>query len=81
MLVRAAETGLGIALVPELFVRKTASDDGVVRAHPVSYTGTDSYYLVYPDSMRHSEPPEAFKEWILEEAQRFATTTGTAKAP
>jgi DNA-binding transcriptional LysR family regulator len=81
MRVRAAETGLGIALVPEFFVRNTAWDTGVVRAHPVSYPGTDSYYLAYPDSMRHSEPLEAFREWILDEAQRFATALEAAKAP
>ncbi|MBF5005733.1 LysR family transcriptional regulator [Diaphorobacter caeni] len=74
MMIRAAESGLGIALVPEFFVPKTAWDNGVVRAHPLSIPAEDSYYLVYPNNMRHSVPLEAFRTWILEEAQRFAQT-------
>ena len=74
MMIRAAESGLGIALVPEFFVPKTAWDNGVVRAHPLSIPAEDSYYLVYPNNMRHSVPLEAFRAWILEEAQRFAQT-------
>lgn len=74
MMIRAAQAGLGIALVPEFFVPKTAWDNGVVRAHPLSIPAQDSYYLVYPNNMRHSAPLEAFRSWILEEARAFAQT-------
>lgn len=72
MLVRAAESGLGIALVPEFFVSDSAWAKGLVRAHALSIPAEDSYYLVYPNAMRHSGPLEAFRAWILDEAAVFA---------
>lgn len=71
MLVRAAQSGLGIALVPGFLVPEQAWRDGLVRAHEISIPADDSYYLVYPNNMRHSAPLEAFREWILEQAQKF----------
>lgn len=71
MCIRAAESGLGIALVPEFFVRDSAWQSGVVRAHPLSIRSADAYYLVYPNNLRHSAPLEAFRQWILAEARLF----------
>ncbi|MGY4526798.1 LysR family transcriptional regulator [Pseudomonas sp. TE21394] len=73
MLVKAAEAGLGIALVPEFFVPEAAWASGLVRAHELSIPAKHSYYLVYPNNMRHSGPLEAFRTWILDEAKRFWT--------
>ncbi|KOF53445.1 LysR family transcriptional regulator [Achromobacter sp. DMS1] len=72
MVVRAAESGLGIALVPEFFVPQSAWRQGVIRAHPLSIPGEDAYQLVYPSNMRASYPLECFRAWILDEARRFA---------
>lgn len=71
MLVRAAQSGLGIALVPGFLVPDQAWKDGLVRVHDLSIPADDSYYLVYPNNMRHSVPLEAFRDWILEEAKKF----------
>ena len=71
MLVRAALSGLGIALVPGFLVPEHAWKEGLVRAHAISIPADDSYYLVYPNNMRHSAPLEAFREWILKEALTF----------
>jgi LysR family transcriptional regulator, glycine cleavage system transcriptional activator len=71
MLVKAAEAGLGIALVPEFFVSDAAWASGLVKAHSLSIPAMHSYYLVYPNNMRHSGPLEAFRTWILDEAKRF----------
>ncbi|WP_251864267.1 LysR substrate-binding domain-containing protein [Achromobacter sp. Marseille-Q4962] len=78
MVVRAAESGLGIALVPEFFVPRAAWRGGLIRAHPLAIPGEDSYHLVYPSNMRASYPLECFREWILEEARRFAGQAGRA---
>ena len=81
MLIRAAESGLGIALVPEFFVPEHTWEAGlVVKAHELSIPAQDSYYLVYPNSMRHSGPLEAFREWIHEEARSFAKTLNLPSA-
>ncbi len=72
MLVRAAESGLGIALVPEFFVPDTAWDRGLVRAHELAIPAEDSYYFVYPSNMRHNNGPfELFRNWLLHEAKSF----------
>lgn len=71
MCVRAAESGLGIALVPEFFVPDVAWEKGVVRAHSLSIPAEDSYYLVYPSQMRSNNPFELFREWLLQEAETF----------
>lgn len=81
MLVRAAESGLGIALVPDFFVPETAWANGVVRAHELSIPAVDSYYLVYPNNMRHSGPLEAFREWMLDEAQKFEQSINDCSNP
>ena len=72
MLVRAAESGLGIALVPEFFVPESAWEKGVVRAHELSIPAEDSYYLVYPAHIQHTQPFESFREWVMHEAAVFA---------
>ncbi|PMQ11565.1 HTH-type transcriptional regulator PerR [Pseudomonas sp. AD21] len=71
MVVKAAESGLGIALVPEFFVSKSAWASGLVRVHPMTITAMHSYYLVYPNNMRHSAPLEAFRSWIMAQAKEF----------
>lgn len=77
MLVRAAQSGLGIALVPGFLVPDHAWKDGLVRVHEISIPAEDFYYLVYPNNMRHNAPLEAFREWMLEEASRFERDRST----
>lgn len=76
MVVRAAEAGLGIALVPEFFVPESAWANGVVRAHELPLQAEDSYHLVYPNDMRANHALECFREWILEEARVFGLAQG-----
>ncbi|MVW80899.1 LysR substrate-binding domain-containing protein [Bordetella sp. 02P26C-1] len=73
MVVRAAEAGLGIGLVPEFFVPEAAWEKGVIRAHPLSMPAEDSYHLVYPLETRDKYPLQCFREWIHEQAAAFAT--------
>jgi DNA-binding transcriptional LysR family regulator len=72
MLVRAAESGLGIALAPDVFVTESTWHRGVVRAYDLSIPREDSHYLVYPKHLRDSYPFESFREWLLQEARVFA---------
>ncbi|PJX20498.1 LysR family transcriptional regulator [Advenella sp. S44] len=69
MLVKAAESGLGIALVPDFLVPDVVWSNGVVRAHELSIQAEDSYYFVHPNNMQHSGPLDAFREWILTTAK------------
>lgn len=72
MVVRAAESGLGVGLVPEFFVPQAAWINGLVRAHPLSLPAEDSYHLVIPNDMRDKSPVQCFRDWIIDEAKRFA---------
>lgn len=72
MLIRAAEAGLGIALVPKFLVPDSAWQNGLVCAHELSIPGEDYYYFVYPNHTSHSPPLEAFRAWIREEAEKFS---------
>jgi len=72
LLVRAAESGLGVALVPELFVPESAWRHGLVRAHEFVLPAQDSYHLAYPPERQDSLPLQRFRDWIRDEAKRFA---------
>ncbi|MCY1203221.1 Glycine cleavage system transcriptional activator [compost metagenome] len=72
MVVRAAESGLGIGLVPEFFVSDSAWKSGLVRAHELSIPAEDSYHLVYPNDRRDNHSLECFRTWMLSEAKQFA---------
>lgn len=73
MVVRAAESGLGIGLVPEFFVSDSAWKNGLIKAHQLSIPAEDSYHLVYPNDMRDNESLDCFRTWILTEAKQFAS--------
>ena len=72
MLVRAAEAGLGIGLVPDVFMNEAAWKRGLVRAYDLAVPREDSHYLFYPEHMRGHPPFECFRKWLLQEAKAFA---------
>lgn len=72
MLIRAAEAGLGIALVPQFLVPASSWSNGLVCAHELSIPAEDAYYFVYPDNAIPSVPLQAFRTWIREEARQFS---------
>lgn len=81
MVVRAAEAGLGIGLVPEFFVPDSAWQHGVVRAHPLALPAEDSYHLVYPLATRDKYPLQCFRAWIRKQARAFALELQLPAAP
>ncbi|RCW68655.1 DNA-binding transcriptional LysR family regulator [Pseudorhodoferax soli] len=81
MLVRAAQAGLGIALVPEFFVSREAWSRGLVQVHSLSIQTEDAYHLVYPNDLRHSRPMELFRAWLLSEACTFRVTGTVGVTP
>jgi LysR family transcriptional regulator, glycine cleavage system transcriptional activator len=71
MLIRAAESGLGIALVPEFLLPPSLEGQNLVQPFDLALTSEDAYYLVYPADMGHSAPLQGFREWILNAAKAF----------
>lgn len=72
MLIRAAEAGLGIALVPRFLIPDAAWKNGLVLAHELAIPGEEFYYFVYPNNTSHSAPLQAFRTWLLAEAEKFS---------
>jgi LysR family glycine cleavage system transcriptional activator len=68
--VRAAERGLGIALVPALLCDSWLHSGALVRVFAVEFHTADTYYLV--SRLRDSEraPVRALTEWVLRQFQR-----------
>lgn len=74
MLIAAAATGLGIALVPKFFVEDRLEQLGLIVPFNASTEADSGYYLVYPTELSHGKPLEMFRAWLLEEAGSYSAT-------
>lgn len=70
MLIEAALAGLGVALVPRLYVETELAQGRLVAPWPEGKTVSKTFCLVLPQSIGSSgEPMQAFARWILDEAK------------
>ncbi|MGQ7932961.1 LysR substrate-binding domain-containing protein [Paraburkholderia sp. D1E] len=73
MLIEAALAGLGVALVPRLYVGAELEQGRLVAPWPDGKAITKTFCLVLPDPIELSEGPlQAFAKWILHEAGDLA---------
>ncbi|MFM0041037.1 LysR substrate-binding domain-containing protein [Paraburkholderia sediminicola] len=73
MLIEAALAGLGVALVPRLYVGAELEQGRLVAPWPDGKAITKTFCLVLPDPIELSEGPlQAFAKWILHEAGGLA---------
>jgi len=76
MLIEAALAGLGVALVPRLYIGAELEQGRLVAPWPDGKTITKNFCLVLPEPIELSEAPlQAFATWILHEAQKHVRTT------
>lgn len=69
MLIEAALAGLGVALVPRLYVEAELSDGRLVAPWPEGASISKTFCLILPEPIRLSENPvQVFADWILHEA-------------
>jgi DNA-binding transcriptional LysR family regulator len=68
--VRAAERGLGIALVPALLCDSWLGTGALVRVFAVEFHTADTYYLVSRPRDGERAPVKALTEWVLAQFQR-----------
>ncbi|WP_339548209.1 LysR substrate-binding domain-containing protein [Pseudomonas sp. RA_35y_Pfl2_P32] len=72
LLIRAAEAGQGLALVPVEYARDEIAAGRLVQVMDKPWPARFAYYVVtQPDAMRRDEV-KAFVEWVMEEAQGMA---------
>lgn len=81
--VKAAISGLGIAIVPLLFTTKELRTGELVLAHGAPYPSGDDYFFVYPGSRLKNPAFEAIRDWITgvaKQAENPITATGIPDA-
>jgi DNA-binding transcriptional LysR family regulator len=70
MLIEAALAGLGVALVPRLYVQSELEQGRLLAPWPDGHTVSKNFCLVLPAALGLSATPvQAFAEWIMQEAQ------------
>lgn len=70
MLIEAALAGLGVALVPRLYVEAELANGRLVAPWPEGRSISKTFCLVLPEPVRLSDGPlQTFADWILEEAK------------
>jgi DNA-binding transcriptional LysR family regulator len=71
MLIEAALAGLGVALVPRLYVETELADGRLVAPWPEGRSISKTFCLVLPEAIGLSEGPvQLFASWLIEEARR-----------
>lgn len=71
MLIEAALAGLGVALVPRLYVETELASGKLVAPWPDGKTISKTFSLVLPEPIELSRQPiQDFAQWILEEAKK-----------
>ncbi|VWC01014.1 LysR family transcriptional regulator [Burkholderia stagnalis] len=73
MLIEAALAGLGVALVPRLYIGAELEQGRLVAPWPDGKAISKNFCLVLPEPIELSEAPlQAFAKWILDEARSVA---------
>jgi LysR family glycine cleavage system transcriptional activator len=67
LIIEAARTGLGVALLPESLVERELADGDLVQAVEGRFDSSEGYYLAWPDTHENHPPLERFRAWILRE--------------
>lgn len=71
MLIEAALAGLGVALVPRLYIKAELEQGRLVAPWPDGVAITKNFCLILPEPIDLNEPPlQAFAEWVVQEAQQ-----------
>ncbi len=65
---QAAIAGLGVALMPRLFVENELKSGVLVGFDQGAFQSTSAYYLVIPKNRSTYAPLAAFRKWIVEKA-------------
>ncbi|SHF62213.1 LysR substrate binding domain-containing protein, partial [Marinomonas polaris DSM 16579] len=70
MLIEAAISGLGVALVPRIYVKKELELGNLIAPWPESAIVSKTFCLVLPESIMLNElPVQKFAKWIISEAK------------
>ncbi len=68
MMIEAVRAGLGVAVLPEMYVRDDLDSGQLVAPFGPPVHSQGAYYLVYPDHLAETEKVAVFRNWLLGEA-------------
>jgi DNA-binding transcriptional LysR family regulator len=70
MLIEAALAGLGVALVPRVYIEAELEQGRLLAPWPASRAITKNFCLVLPEPLQLSSGPvQAFANWLMQEAR------------
>jgi len=72
MLSQAAMHDMGIALIPPFLIQRELDEHQLVIANPDALTSTKAYYLMIPDRKVESASLQAFRDWLIDQSQRYS---------
>ena len=70
MVISAAQAGLGIALLPDIFAEQAIASGALHKVHPRTLSGPTSYALIRPTTRQQSAAGDAFAHWLQVSVQR-----------
>ncbi|HSV84520.1 MAG TPA: LysR substrate-binding domain-containing protein [Ramlibacter sp.] len=78
LVIEAAESGLGLAVVDEHMVSRELKSGRLVQPWDERVKGQGGYYIIYPHAAKQSRNVMAFRDWLLEE---FGDHAGAERDP
>ncbi|MEQ5775847.1 LysR family transcriptional regulator [Thalassospira sp. NFXS8] len=76
MLIEAAKSGMGIALLPRILIETALAKGDLEIVAKGSLQASDAYYLICDETRQNDPEITAFRQWLLSEAT-LAQTAGT----
>ncbi|PKR54709.1 LysR substrate-binding domain-containing protein [Thalassospira marina] len=68
MLIEAAKSGMGIALLPRILIEPALAKGDLEIVHNGTLQASDAYYLICDENRQHDPEITAFRQWLLHEA-------------
>lgn len=76
MLAQAAMHGMGVALIPPLLIQRELAEGRLIVPLEHAYLSDKAYYLIVPERKAESAALRAFRDWLLDQAQRYRREHG-----
>lgn len=71
MLAQAAMHGMGVALIPPFLIQDELANGTLINPCAHSFDSDNAYYLTIPERKAESATLQAFRDWLLLEAQAY----------
>lgn len=76
MLAQAAMHDMGVALIPPFLIQRELAEGRLVLALEHASCNDKAYYLIIPERKVESAGLLSFRDWLVQQAQRYAATCG-----